>query len=115
MVDKVIERLNLDAEVTRNIDEADVVISHKSYSKGGAKFLLWQNIQASLQFVKSNTMPQIQKALKDALNIADATLAMMFLKLILMKQERALQEVQSAVHKILNGLPEIELEQENSI
>jgi len=72
IVEKVIERYSLDAEVTRNIDEADVVISHKSYSKGGAKILnVAKEYHVPMYFAKANTTAQIQKAVKDALGIQD--------------------------------------------
>jgi len=110
MVDKVIERLNLEAEVTRNIDEADIVISHKSYAKGGAKILsLAKEYNVPIQFVKSNTMPQIQKAVKDALGIKEKPgdqLAIAYFD----ETEDALKEVQNAVCKVLNGCDAVELE-----
>ncbi len=72
IVEKVIERYKLDAEVTRNIDEADVVISHKSYSKGGAKILnVAKEYCLPMHFARANTTAQIQKAVKEALGIRD--------------------------------------------
>ena len=43
IVEKVIERLDLKAEVTRNLDDADIVIAHKNFAKGGAKILSTAN------------------------------------------------------------------------
>jgi len=72
IVEKVIEKYNLDAEVTRNIDDADVVISHKSYSKGGAKILnVAKEYCLPMYFARANTTAQIQKAVKEALGIKD--------------------------------------------
>jgi hypothetical protein len=110
IVDKVIERLNISAEVTRNIDEADIVISHKNYAKGGAKIMsVAKNYDLPVFFVKSNTMPQIQKVIKEALNIqglpGDEINEAYF-----DETEVALQEVQSAVYQVLSGSGEIELE-----
>lgn len=110
LVDKVIERLHLEAEVTRNIDEADIVISHKSYEKGGAKIIsVAKNYQIPVYFVKSNTMPQIQKAIKDALHIqtvaGDEAYEEHF-----DETELALEEVKDAVRQVLDGRPEIELQ-----
>ena len=110
IVDKVIERLDLNLEVTRNIDEADIVISHKAYSKSGAKILgIAKNYQLPIYFVKSNTMPQIQKVLKDALNIHEKPGDEVY-EAYFDETELALQEVKDAVYKVLNGSSDIELE-----
>lgn len=110
MVETVIDRLNLKAEITRNIDEADVVIAHKSYSKGGAKILtVAKEYRLPIHFVKTNTMPQIQKAIKDSFGIkekpGDAHGMACF-----DETEEALKEAENAVYKIMNGAGSIELE-----
>ncbi|OGI18037.1 MAG: hypothetical protein A2255_09310, partial [Candidatus Melainabacteria bacterium RIFOXYA2_FULL_32_9] len=103
VVDKVLERLNLQAEVTRNIDEADIVISHKSYAKGGAKILnVAKNYELPVYFVKSNTMPQIQKVIKEALNIQEQPGDELY-EAYFDETEIALQEVKNAVYQVLNG------------
>ena len=110
VVDKAIERLGLNAEVTRNIDEADFVISHKSYAKGGAKILtVAKNYGLPIHFVKTNTMPQIQKVLKEALNIQDQPGNEVY-ETYFDETEMALQEARIAVNQVLNGITEIELE-----
>ena len=110
VVDKAIERLGLNAEVTRNIDEADFVISHKSYAKGGAKILtVAKNYGLPIHFVKTNTMPQIQKVLKEALNIQDQPGDEIY-ESYFDETEMALQEAKIAVNQVLNGVSEIELE-----
>ena len=68
VIEKVIERLDLHAEVTRKIDEADVVIAHKAYAKGGNKILSTANdYKLPIYYVRSNSMAQIQKVLKEDL------------------------------------------------
>ena len=110
IVDKVIERLELKAEVTRNIDEADFVITHKSYAKGGAKILnVAENYELPIYVVKSNTMPHIQKAIKSALNLADQPGDEVFAAYF-DETEEALTEATSAVNKVINMEVEIELE-----
>ena len=74
IVEKVIERLNLNAEITRNLDEADIVIAHKNFIKGGAKVLSTANdYRLQIFYVKTNSMAQIQKVLKEALQITEAS------------------------------------------
>lgn len=114
MVDKVIERLNIDVEITRNIDEADVVIAHNSFSKGGAKILnVAKDYHLPIHFVKSNTMPQIQKAIKDSFGLKEKP-GDSYGMACFDETEDALKEVQSAVYKILNGSDSIELEPRKS-
>lgn len=114
MVDKVIERLNIDVEITRNIDEADVVIAHNSFSKGGAKILnVAKDYHLPIHFVKSNTMPQIQKAIKDSFGMKEKP-GDSYGMACFDETEEALKEVQGAVYKILNGSDSIELEPRKS-
>ncbi|MDD3013375.1 MAG: AAA family ATPase [Candidatus Gastranaerophilales bacterium] len=109
LVDKVIERLNLKAEVTRNIDEADFVISHKGYAKGGAKILsVAKTYGIPMHFVRSNTMPQIQKVIKDALGINEMPWDKSDQEHF-DETEAALQEAKTAVYQVLNGASDIEL------
>ncbi len=110
IVDKIIERLGISAEITRNINEADFVIAHKSYSKAGSKIISTAKSYAlPIHFVKSNTMPQIQKVIKDALEHkrqpGDEAYEEYF-----DETEEALNEAQTAINKVLSGIPEIELE-----
>lgn len=110
IVDKVIERLNLKAEVTRNLDEADFVITHKSYAKGGAKILsVAEHYQLPIYMVKSNTMPHIQKAIKSALNISEQPGDEVFTAYF-DETEEALSEAKTAVNQVMNTKEELELE-----
>ena len=110
IVEKVIERLNLNVELTRNIEEADIVIAHKNFAKGGAKILSIANdLRIRTFFIKTNSMPQIQKVLKDALDI-EATEA---LTGYYDEAERALEEAKAAINKILEGAENIELSPQN--
>jgi len=113
IVDKAIERLGISAEVTRNIDEADLVIAHKSYSKGGAKILgIAKDYRLPVHYVKTNSMPQIQKVLKEALRLdkePDSEIMTNYLD----DAEKALDEVKDAVKKIQNGADEVSLNPQN--
>ena len=50
IAEKVIERLDLNAEITRNIDDADIVIAHKNFVKGGAKVLSTADYKTSIRY-----------------------------------------------------------------
>ncbi len=112
IVEKAIERLDLNAELTRNIDDADLVIAHKNFAKGGAKILSTANeYRLQVFFVKTNSMAQIQKVLKDALCIEedDANAIHGYYD----DAERALDEAKAAIDKILAGAKNIELNPQN--
>lgn len=111
IVEKVIERLDLKAEITRNIDEADIVIAHKNFAKGGAKILSTANdYRLQIFFIKTNSMAQIQKVLKDALQITETSET---LQGYYDDAERALDEAKAAINKILAGAEHIELQPQN--
>jgi hypothetical protein len=111
IVEKAIERLDLSAELTRNIDDADLVIAHKNFAKGGAKILSTANdYRLQVFFVKTNSMAQIQKVLKDALCVEDLTES---IHGYYDDAERALDEAKIAINKILAGAEKIELNPQN--
>ncbi|MBR2430307.1 single-stranded DNA-binding protein [bacterium] len=113
IVEKTIERLNFNVEITRNVDDADIVLAHKNFAKGGAKVLnTAKEYRAQIFYVKTNSMAQIQKVLKDALDLRpfdnpedtgynDET-------------ESALNEAQTAISQILNGANCVELNPQNT-
>ena len=111
IVEKVIERLDLNAEITRNLDEADIVIAHKNFAKGGAKVLSTANdYRLQIFYIKTNSMAQIQKVLKEALQITETSEA---LQGYYDDAERALDEAKAAINKILAGAEHIELQPQN--
>ena len=111
IVEKVIERLDLKAEITRNLDDADIVIAHKNFAKGGAKILSTANdYRLQVFYIKTNSMAQIQKVLKDALQITEASET---LQGYYDDAERALDEAKAAINKILAGAEHIELRPQN--
>ena len=111
IVEKVIERLDLKAEITRNIDDADIVIAHKNFAKGGAKILSTANdYRLQIFFIKTNSMAQIQKVLKDALQVSETSET---LQGYYDDAERALDEAKAAINKILAGAEHIELQPQN--
>lgn len=111
IVEKVIERLDLNAEITRNVEDADVVIAHKNFAKGGAKILSTANdYRIQVFYVKTNSMAQIQKVMKEALGIQETAET---LQGYYDDAERALDEAKAAIAKILEGEEHIELTPQN--
>lgn len=111
IVEKIIERLDLNAEITRNIDDADIVIAHKNFAKGGARILSTANdYRLQIFYIKTNSMAQIQKVLKEALDITETseTLCGYY-----DDAERALDEAKAAINKILAGAEHVELTPQN--
>ncbi len=112
IVDKAIERLDLNAEITRNIDDADIVIAHKNFAKGGARVLSTANdYRLQVFFIKTNSMAQIQKVLKDALCVENLPEG---IHGYCDDTEKALDEAKQAIDKILAGKArKIELSPQN--
>ena len=110
VLDKVLERLNLQAEITRNIEDADIVIVHKAFAKGGTKVLSIANdYKLPIYYVRSNSMSQVQKVVKEALHITDSETLQGYYD----DAERALDEAKAAIQKILEGADNIELHPQN--
>ncbi len=113
IVEKVIERLDLNAEITRNVEDADIVLAHKNFAKGGAKVLSTANdYRIQVFYVKTNSMAQIQKVIKEALGIHQETTTET-LQGYYDEAERALDEAKAAIAKILEGAEHIELTPQN--
>ncbi|MBR2386199.1 hypothetical protein IKA92_02745 [bacterium] len=114
IVDKIIERLDIYAEVVRNIEDADFVIAHKNFAKGGNKILSTANeYRLPIFFVRTNSMSQIQKVLKDALGLTQGDMEERPVVNYLDDTELALNEAKAAVAKIFEGADSIELEVQN--
>ena len=108
IVEKLIERLNLNVEIIRNVEDADIVIAHKNFAKGGAKILSTaKEYRVQIFYVKTNSMAQIQKVLKDALDIQPGDVES--LTGYSDEAEKALDEAKSAIKKVLDGGLMIEL------
>ena len=111
IVEKVIERLDLNAEITRSIEDADIVLAHKNFAKSGAKVLSTANdYRLRIFYVKTNSMAQIQKVLKEALDIQESSET---LRGYYDDAERALDEAKAAINKILAGAEHVELQPQN--
>ena len=113
IVEKIIERLDLNVELTRNVEDADIVIAHKNFAKGGAKILnTAKEYRVQIVYVKTNSMAQIQKVLKDALDIQPGDVEP--LKGYTDETELALDEARAAIKQITEGADEVELAPQNS-
>ena len=113
IVEKIIESLDLNVEITRNIEDSDIVIAHKNFAKGGAKILnSAQDLRIRILYVKTNSMAHIQKVLKEALDIqpGDVQATHDYKD----ETELALDEAKNAIKKVLEGAPEIELAPQNT-
>ena len=110
IAEKVIERLDLNAEIRRNLDDADIVITHKNFVKGGAKVLSTaEENRLQIFYVKTNSMAQIQKVIKEALDIVELNEKQTFYDIT----EKALDEAKAAIEKVLAGAKDIELTPQN--
>ncbi|MBE7705629.1 MAG: AAA family ATPase [Cyanobacteria bacterium SIG30] len=114
IVDKIIERLDISAEVIRNIEDADFVIAHKNFAKGGSKILSTANeYHLPVFFVRTNSMSQIQKVLKDALNLTQEDQYTQDYTNYKDETELALDEAKAAIAKFFEGSDNIELQPQN--
>ena len=111
IVDKIIERLDIDATIVRNVEDADFVIAHKNFAKGGTKILATANeYHLPVFFVRTNSMSQIQRVLKEALNLTQENQEVHSFKDYKDSTELALDEANAAVAKLAEGAESIELE-----
>ncbi len=111
IVDKIIERLDIDATIVRNVEEADFVIAHKNFAKGGTKILSTANeYHLPVFFVRTNSMSQIQRVLKEALNLTQENQEIYSYKNYKDATELALDECNAAIAKLSEGLEVIELQ-----
>ena len=113
IVEKIIERLDLNVELIRNVEDADIVIAHKNFAKGGAKILnTAKEYRVQIFYVKTNSMAQIQKVLKDALDIQPGDVET--LQGYNDEAEQALDEAKEGIKKVLEGVEFVELSPQNT-
>lgn len=111
IVDKIIERLDINAEIVRNVEDADFVIAHKNFAKGGTKVLAVANdYRLPVYFVRTNSMSQIQKVLKDALHLTQEQVYEHKYTGYMDETELALDEAKAAIAKVMEGAETVELQ-----
>jgi stage III sporulation protein SpoIIIAA len=111
-LDRILERLDLHhIRVTKNIYDANALLATKSSIRPGSKiFQLAKDYEVPIFYANANTMPQIQRALREALDekigsFADRLSDHPFED----ELKTALQEVQDAVSRVLECKEIIEL------
>ena len=66
IVEKIIERLDFNVEIIRNVDDADIVLAHKNFAKGGTKILATANEYHLPVFFQASENDPAQKDLRPA-------------------------------------------------
>jgi stage III sporulation protein SpoIIIAA len=110
--DRIVERMNFhQLRVTRNIYDANFVIALKSNARPGSKMLqLAQDYEVPVFYAKINSMPQIQRALREALDADPGAFASrLTMDPYEDEMEAALQEAQIAIEIVLRELSSQEL------
>lgn len=76
-VDRIIERLSLNSvSTTNNIHDADAIIALRGSARPGSKIAqLAADYEAPIYIAKANTMPHIQRALREAMNAEEGAFA----------------------------------------
>lgn len=111
-LDRILERLNLHhVRITKNVYDANAVIALKGNARPGSKVLkLAQDYEVPVFYAKTNTMPQIQRALREALDAEAGTFAEQLTQNPIEDEaELALREAQEAIDSTLTDLTPVEL------
>ncbi len=111
LLERVIKTLNLPADVVKTIEDADAILALRSYARAGAKiYSLAEAKQIPVYVVKSNNMPQIQKALREALHLDTEIVSLADTGAdIVDETELALEEARQAITAVINRQEPIEL------
>lgn len=111
LLERVIKTLNLPADVVKTIEDADAILALRSYARAGAKiYSLAEAKQIPVYVVKSNNMPQIQKALREALHLDTEIVSLADTGAdIVDETEIALEEARQAITMVINRQEPIEL------
>lgn len=111
LLERVVKTLSLPAEVVKTIDEADAILALRSYARAGAKiYSLAEAKQIPVYVVKSNNMPQIQKALREALHLDTEIFSLSENAAdIVDETEIALEEARQAITMVINRQEPMEL------
>jgi|AGTN01.1.fsa_nt_gi Uncharacterized protein conserved in bacteria len=109
LLERVVKTLQLPVEVVKSIDEADAIVALKSYARAGAKiYSLAEAKQIPVYVVKSNNLPQIQKVLREALQL-DTEIGAVDIEGDIDETEVALEETRQAISKVMDRLEPMEL------
>lgn len=111
-LDRILERLNLHhVRITKNVYDATAVIAIKANARPGSKILkLAQDYEVPVFYAKTNTMPQIQRALREALDAEAGAFAGQIPQTPFEDEmELAMREAQEAVDTVLAEKIAVEL------
>ncbi|HEY9774761.1 MAG TPA: R3H domain-containing nucleic acid-binding protein [Planktothrix sp.] len=110
LLERVVKTLALPIEVVKSIDEADAILALRSYARAGAKiYSLAEARQVPVYVVKSNNLPQIQKALREALHLDTAETIGVDIEGDVDETEVALEEARQAISRVMDRLEPMEL------
>ncbi|HEY9714437.1 MAG TPA: R3H domain-containing nucleic acid-binding protein [Chroococcales cyanobacterium] len=110
LLERVVKTLQLPVEVVKSIDEADAILALRSYARAGAKiYSLAEARQVPVYVVKSNNMPQLQKALREALHLDGDAIGTVDIEGDVDETEVALEEARQAISRVMDRLEPIEL------
>jgi hypothetical protein len=109
LLERVVKTLQLPVEVVKSIDEADAILALRSYARAGAKiYSLAEARQVPVYVVKSNNLPQLQKALREALHLDDS-IGAVDIEGDVDETEVALEEARQVISRVMDRLEPIEL------
>jgi stage III sporulation protein SpoIIIAA len=111
LVEQVVKTLSLPAAVVKTIDDADAILALKSYARAGAKiYELADARHIPVYVVKSNTLPQVQKAMREALHLDTETVGHVTWESDISDEtEVALEEARQAIVRVMDRMEPIEL------
>ena len=111
-LDRILEKLAMNnVRVTKNIYDANAVIALRGNARPGSKILkLAQDYEVPVFYAKTNTMPQIQRALREAMDADAGTFAEQLAATPYEDEtELALREAQEAVDAVISEGDPVEL------
>ena len=110
LLERVVKTLQLPVEVVKSIDEADAILALRSYARAGAKiYSLAEARQVPVYVVKSNNLPQLQKALREALHLDGESIGSVDIESDVDETEVALEEARQAITRVMDRLEPLEL------
>ena len=115
-LERVLRSLELPANVSKTIDDANIIFALKNYAKQGAKILeLAKRHKIPLYVVKNNSIEGIQEALKQLFPdlVSDFILEEIDKKII-EEEQIALEETRLAINKVMDTEEAIDLNPRNT-
>ncbi|MBI2995227.1 MAG: AAA family ATPase [Candidatus Melainabacteria bacterium] len=111
-LERVIQNLELPANICKSLDEAHAILALKNYARQGAKIIeLSKEHKIPLYVVKTNTIEDIQSALKDLFPdlINDFITGKNFQSKFEQDKDTALEEVHKAINTVMDTDKAIDL------